>query len=212
MCLSSIVFIIIIGIYDKFEYGLPLFYERSFLYLFLLVSLVGAIGLSEIRKTIKELIKKINTKKIRFLPKKFEIYISIILSIIIIITVVPAHTNILYYKMITEEEYNSYTWIKENIDIYRNETYLYDRAAINPYKASPFSGLTGLYIVSSIMNPVYGYRYYKEFQKFLNNKCIDTEFLIKHNISVVYGNCENPYLTMIHPNVYLYPDLYKNQT
>ena len=49
IALSSIAFITLIGLYDKLGYGLPIMYERSFMYLFLMVTIIAGYGLSEIR-------------------------------------------------------------------------------------------------------------------------------------------------------------------
>jgi hypothetical protein len=99
--------------------------------------------------------------------------------------------------------------MNDHLDEYRNKTHLYDRAAVNPFYASPFSAMTGLYIVSSSMNPIYGYELHTQVESFLNDKCVDTAFLDEHKISVIYGDCNNNNLTMIYPDVYLYPGLNK---
>jgi len=56
LCISSIVFIIIIGLYDKIGFGSPFFYDRIFLYLFLFVALIAGFGLSEFRTPFKNII------------------------------------------------------------------------------------------------------------------------------------------------------------
>jgi hypothetical protein len=92
-------------------------------------------------------------------------------------TTVPAHTDIPYYQMINETDFETFQWINENIDNYRNSTHPYNRAAVDPFKASPFSAITRLYIVSSTMHPIPGYKYHQEVSAFLNNGCTDTSFL-----------------------------------
>jgi hypothetical protein len=131
-----------------------------------------------------------------------------IVGIIILITVIPAHLSIQYYQMISENDYITFTWMNNHLDEYRNENHLYNRAAVNPFYASPFSAVTGLYIVSSTMHPIYGYELHYQMEKFLSDKCDDTAFLNEHKISVIYGDCRNNNCTMIYPNVYLYPGLY----
>lgn len=59
------------------------------------------------------------------------------------------------------------------------------------------------------MHPLYRYSLYMDMETILNNKCVDTSFLDEHEISVVYGNCNNNDYTTIYPNVYLYPGLYE---
>ena len=125
-------------------------------------------------------------------------------------TAVPAHMEIPYYQMINEEEFETFSWIYDNIDSYRDENHSYDKCAIDPFKASPFAAVSGLYIVSSTMSPLYGYDLHTEVEQFLNEKCVDTSFLHKHDVSVIYSsNCNNKNFTMIYPNVYIYPGLYE---
>jgi hypothetical protein len=107
--------------------------------------------------------------------------------------------------MITEQDYETFTWIHDHINDYRDANHTYQRAAVDPYKASPFSAVTGLYIISSSMNPVYGYGLVGQMQTFLQDHCRNTSFLDKYQLSVIYGNAQNTNLTMIHKQVYLYP-------
>ena len=60
------------------------------------------------------------------------------------------------------------------------------------------------------MHLIWGYGLHTEMKTFLNNKCVDTSFLDKHGISLVYGSCNNDNLTMVYPNVYLYDNYKKN--
>ena len=68
-----------------------------------------------------------------------------------------------------------------------------------------FSAVTGLYILSSSMNPVYHYDLVSAMETFLRNKCTNTSFLDKYQLSVIYAEADNQNLTKIHENVYLYP-------
>ncbi|MCK4348691.1 MAG: hypothetical protein KAW47_08750 [Thermoplasmatales archaeon] len=207
--LSAITFIALIGLYDKFGYGIPIMYERSFMYLFLMVALIAGWGLSELRRTITEISERFLPRQYVNLKKYTSIIVPVVVCLLLVTTVVPAHMDIPYYQMIDEEDYETFTWIEENIDSFRDENHSYDRGAVNPFYASPFSAVTGLYTVSSIMCPLYGYNLHGEMEKFLNEKCVDTSFMDQHKISVVYTtSCNNSNLTMIYPNVYLYPGLY----
>ncbi len=213
--LSALAFISLIGLYDKLGYGLPIMYERSFMYLFLMICLLAGWGLSEFRRSITELtldylpIKQVKIKYTN-LVKYIGFLVPVVAFIILASTTLPAHNDIPYYHMINESDYESFTWINENIDNYRNSTHPYNRAAVDPFKASPFSAITRLYIVSSTMHPIPGYKYHQEVSAFLDNGCIDTSFLEKYDVSVVYNKqCNNENLTMIYPNVYLYAGLHE---
>jgi len=207
--LSAIAFIALIGLYDKLGYGLPIMYERSFMYLFLMVALIAGFGMSELRRLLIENREKIIPKKYKLVSKNIGFIVPTIVCILLVTTAVPAHLDIPYYQMIDEQDYETFTWIRDNIDNYRDKNHPYDRAAVDPFKASPFSTVTGLYIVSSSMHPIYGYSLHSEMENFLSNKCVDTSFMETHKISAVYGSCSNDDLIMIYPSVYLYPGLYE---
>lgn len=202
---SSIAFIIIIGLYSKLNYGFPIIYERTFLYLFLLVTLMAGVGLSELRKTIKSIAKKNIFKKFKQLSKNSGSILAIVVCVSLLITTVPAHMELPYYQMIDEKDYEAFIWIENNIDDYRDENHSYEKAAVHPFKASPFSAITGLYIISSTMHPVYRYELHTNVERFLNEKCINTSFLEQHQLSVIYGYCDNEYSSEVYKNVYLYP-------
>jgi hypothetical protein len=206
---SAISFIVIIGLYDKLGYGVPVMYERSFMYLFLMVALIAGYGLSELGRLVYDNRERLISKRYERISNHSKIIISVAVCVILVIVAVPVHLDIQYYQMINEKEYETFTWIHDNIDSYRDENHTYDKAAVDPFAASPFSAVTELYIVSLSMSPLYGYSLHTEVENFLINKCVDTAFLDEHKISVIYGNCNNDNLTMIYSNVYLYPGLYE---
>ncbi len=210
LTLSAIAFLALIGLYDKLGYGVPIMYERSFMYLFLMVTLLAGFGLAELRRFV-------TSHSSRFIPKRYNkwlrhhgLVIPALVFLILFATAVPAHLAIPYYQMISEDEYATFTWIDEHIDDYRNETHHYEKAAVNPFYASPFSTVTGLSIVSSSMHPIYEYSLHQEVESFLSAGCTDIAFLNHHGISVIYGSCTNANLTEIYPHVYLYPGFYNS--
>lgn len=204
LCISSIIFIIIIGLYDKIGYGSPFFYDRIFLYLFLFVALIAGLGLSELRTPFKNIIEKNILKNKKQLSKKFRFALPLLVCIFLFVTAVPAHFSIPYYQMINEEEYETLIWLRDNIDGFRDEYHPYDRAAVNPFMASPFSAITGLHIVTSSMHPLISYNKHTEMERFLNQNCTNINFLEQNQISVIYSPCNNANLTEIYENVYLY--------
>jgi len=207
LSISAIAFIIVIGLYDKFGYGVPYVYERLFLVLFLVVTLIAGFGLSEIRRALTDMKQNERFVAIKKKIQHIDILVPIILCIVIFIIAVPAHLNTSYYKMITEQDYETFSWIHEHIGEYPDANHSYSRAAVDPFKASPFTAVTGLYIISSSMNPPCGYELHETIETFLHDKCMNTSFLDTCQISVVYGDVENTNLTKIHDQVYLYPGL-----
>ena len=200
----ALVLIVLIGLYDRFGYGYPIIYERTFLYLFVPVILIAAFGLSELRHSISDLYKNDKFKDFKNQIKNINLIAPIAICLVILIIGVNAHASTQYYEMINENDYETFIWINDNIDRYRDENNTIKRGLINPFKASPFSAITGLNIISSNMHPIYGIKRQYEVKRFLNDKCRDTSFLNKYKIGLVYGKCENENLTKVYENVYLY--------
>lgn len=209
LTLSAIIFIMLIGLYSQFRYGYPIIYDRMFLFLFVCVILIAGFGLSEIKKYFSLFLKN---KRIYFFKKKIDkknYIFAIFISILILIFGLQAHISIPYYRLINEKDFETYTWIYENIENYENYSFADTRAAVNPFKASSFSAVSGLYIISSSVHPLYSQSFSGQMQEFLSNNCTDTNFLDRYHIGVIYGNCDNSNLTKIYDKVYIYPGLFE---
>lgn len=204
---SAIAFIAIIALYTQFSYGLPIIYDRIFLYLYVMIAIIGGVGLSEFRKNVGAVTKIPKLKKYFKKLKNIEVTIPLITCVIIIFIALPVHVDTGYYKLISEQDYETFVWIDENLDYYKDENHTYDRGAINPFKASPFSAITGLHIIASSMHPLQGEKIWGDMYSFLGNECRDTSFITRYKIGLIYGDCENSNLTMIYPDVYVYPSL-----
>jgi hypothetical protein len=207
LSISAIAFIIVIGLYDKFGYGVPYVYERLFLVLFLIVTLIAGFGLAEIRRALTELKQNERLTAIKKKIQHIDLFVPVTLGIVILLIALPAHLSTPYYEMITEQDYETFSWIHEHIDDYRDANHSYNKAAVDPFKASPFSAVTGIYIISSSMNPIYDYELHTKMETFLREKCTNTSFLDTHHLSVIYGEATNMNLTKIHEMVFLYPGL-----
>ena len=88
-------------------------------------------------------------------------------------------------------------WIRDNVSDD------YEKAILDPWKASAFTAITGKKIYSRIgENPTTSD---KEAYAFLQNGCTDTNFMESNGISIVYtrGSCNNPDLTEVRENIYL---------
>jgi hypothetical protein len=150
--LSSIFFILIIGIYINVGYGFPVLIERGWLFLYLFVTMIGGIGFHELVHDNK-IIDNIKLPENLISTKKT---LLLIILILLIATVLPIQISVPYYQMITEQEYSTFLWIKNNIHEYENEYIQFTIGAVDPNIASAFSAITGLYTISSNMHPIYG--------------------------------------------------------
>ena len=112
-------------------------------------------------------------------------------------TCIPLHHNIPYYHMIDEEDYQAFVWIRDNV----SEDY--ERAILDPWKATAFTAITMKNVYTRIhMGPK---DTDKEAYAFLSGGCTDTLFLKEHGVSIVYtrGDCRNPDLVEVRKYVYL---------
>lgn len=205
--LCAIAFGTIIALYNRFNYGIPIIQERSFMYLYLMVALVAGLGISEVRRMAAQYLEKRKTGAHGNIFRHTNIITALAIVLLLIGTEVPVHFNTPFYHMIDEKEYDTFSWIHDNIKSFEDKNQTSIRSAVDPFKASPFCAVSGLYVVSSSMSPLYGYGNAKKVTSFLSNCCIDEGFLKNFTISVVYTTscCNNENLTEVYPNVYIYP-------
>jgi len=193
-----------IVLYDRFGYGIAIMYERSFLYVFLMICLLGAWGLVWSSKFVIDLLKQYYN---RFSKKQYNlIHKSAIIGICILVlaTAIPTQLEIPYYHLISESEFEDFSWLNEEIQVLEAQNISLEKGLIDPYKASPFSAVSRLHIISSNMNPIYGISLADEVREFLRDGCINQTFLDHYDIDVIYSpSCENENLTNIYENIYL---------
>jgi len=174
---------ILLFYYAKIEFFIP--YRRALYYLFLILSVPFGVGCSEIIKQPKN--------------KRIKIGICILVSLILVFALVSKiKSNEGFYQIITEKEYSSFVWMKENLQKDK-------LAVLDPWKANAFTPLTGIEVYSRIVqgpDEIYEKRN-KEIEEFFNNQCEDLNFLRRNNISFIYGNCKNQDLKEIYPNVHI---------
>ncbi len=88
-------------------------------------------------------------------------------------------------------------WIEDNVDA------PYEKAILDPWKATAFTAITGKKIYSRIqVSPQLSD---EEASEFLEDGCTDTDFLRENGISIVYtrSECHNPDLVEVGKNIYL---------
>lgn len=201
--LSSISFMTIIFLYDKYGYGVQVVRDRVLLFLYLVLLLIISYGIVSVVSYSKYLLKYI---RLPLSNKMFSVLLTVILSFLILFYAYPSHKEERYYKLVSAKEFESYEWLRLHIDEYRDENHSFDRAAVFPQVAGVFSAVTGIYTISSNIWPVYGKQIADEMYDFIINKCNNTDFLEKYGLSVVYApyGVENEYLNEVHNNTYLY--------
>ena len=206
MFLAALSFISIIFLYDRYRFGLPIMYDRSFAYFFMFVTIPAGYGLAWVEEYAEKLANVIKDKILHKenVVKIVAIAIPVILCLTNAFFAVPAHRNEPYYEVISEDNFNAFEWIRNNIDSYRDDYHSFDKAAITPLRAVAFSSVTGVHTICSNFWPKYGTGIEDDMKKFLSDEGKDTGFLEKYDLSIVYGNCKNENLSEVYSNVYLY--------
>jgi len=202
LILGLLALLVMLVTFFTFHYGLSIMYERGLMFMMLMVGIVAGVGLAGVknlglpqRLTTRLRIPSLITQNVG----KFLCLVLIGLTLAIVI---PDRQDTAYYHMIDEEDYQAFVWIKENVDKD------YDKAILEPWKATVFTAITG----RNIYTRTHAFPTPKdeEASKFLEGGCSDTNFLKEKGISIVYtrGGCQNPDLTEVRKNVYL---LYKEE-
>ena len=208
MFLAALSFISIIFLYDRYRFGLPIMYDRSFAYFFMFVTILAGYGLAWVEEYAEKLANAIKDKILHKenVVKIVAIAIPVILCLTNAFFAVPVHKQQCntYYTIVSKSDFETFEWIRNNIDNYRDEYHPFDKAAIYPMRAAAFSSVTGIHTICSDFWPVYGKNIERQMKMFLGKKGKDTDFLEKYGIGVIYGKCENSNLTKVHKNVYLY--------
>jgi len=196
LILALLALLMMLITFFTFHYGLQIMYTRGLMYLMLMMSIIAGAGLMGVR-IIKLPSKLADKLKPAFLAKNLGNILCLVLIGLTLAIAIPARQHTPYYHMIDEEDYQAFVWIKDNID----ESY--EKAILDPWKATAFTAITGKNIFSKIhMAPKPSD---EEARKFLSHDCKDTDFLKANEISIVYtrGHCDNPDLVKVRSNVYL---------
>lgn len=196
LVLGLIALLLMLVIFWKFHYGLHIMYHRGLVYMMLMMSVVAGAGLMGVKKL--RLPEKMNVRLGKpVIAKSVGPILCLALIGIILAQTIPQRQAIPYYHMIDEADYNAFVWIRDNV----SEDY--DKAILDPWKATAFAAVTGKYVYTRThMAPKDKDR---EANKFLRGGSTDSEFLRENGISIVYTSVQsqNPDLTEVRKNVYL---------
>jgi hypothetical protein len=196
LIIAPVLFLLLIGLFVYFQRGIPVLYDRSYLYIMLIMGVVGGYGLWKIRS-----IRLPEKLKPAFLSRNLGAFLCLILLIPTLFFSLRTHLDTQYYHTIQEYDYEAFVWIEENIG---DE---YDKAILDPWQATAFTAITGKKVYSHITARLSqtDLRAYKFFER----HCDDTAFLRKNNVSIVYTRltCDNPDLVQVREDIYLLPEI-----
>lgn len=179
-----------------FHYGISIMYERGLMFMMMMVGILAGAGLMAVKnlRLPERLRPKLHGSDMtRYLGWLF----CIVLVVLTLFISIPDRQDIPFYHMINEEDYQAFVWIKENV----GEDY--DKAILDPWKATPFTAITGKMVYTRIH--AFPKPSDEEAAEFLAASCNDTAFLKERGISLVYtvGECHNSDLAEVRKNIYL---------
>jgi hypothetical protein len=198
---SSVIVLGLLGLavmlvaFNVFHVGIGILYLRGLLFMVLMLGIVAGAGLMALRK-IRLPDKALNLRlapAVRYLGPG----LALVLVISVLATTLPLRFDAPYYHMIDAGDYKAFVWIKDNAEQSQQ------KAILDPWKATAFTATTGIPVHTRIhIRPLP--EDYETYQ-FLNEGCLDTQFLEDNSISIVYSvsACENPRLNLVRENVYL---------
>jgi hypothetical protein len=196
LVLGLLALVVLLFSYYTLHYGVAIMYYRGILYMMLILGVTAGFGLMWIRK-IRLPDRMAEKLKYPFITRNVGIILCLVLVGVTLATCIPLRQNIPYYHMVDEEDYQAFVWIEANIDDN------YDRAILDPWKATAFTAITmkKVYTRIHVAPKVTDHEAYV----FLSQGCGDTAFLEENGISVVYtrDDCRNPDLVKVRENVYL---------
>lgn len=215
LVLGLLTLLLMLVTFFTFHYGVPIMYERGLMYMMLMISIVAGAGLAGVKNL--RLPTRVNTwLRVPLITRNVGRFLCLVLVVIILIISIPDRLDTPYYHMIDSEDYQAFVWIKDNI----NEGY--DKAILDPWKATAFTAITG----KQVFTRIHAYPIAKDNKAydFLSSGSTDTIFLRGNRISIIYtrvyeggpkGNVEyssdNPDLVAVAKNVYLLKETGKGE-
>jgi len=187
LLLTSLILILNILFFTRtgLTYFLP--YQRTFIPLFLIMSIIAGKGYTEL----------ININKP---TRKTGLILLIFLLLITTYTAIDRNTHENYYHIIDDKDYKSFLWIKNNTPT--NTAILLD-----PWKARALPPIAErrVYTVIPFGPNEEQLKLVKKANKFFTDNCSNTTFLLENNITVIYTNtrCINQDLIKIKENIYI---------
>jgi hypothetical protein len=196
LALGLLLLLTMLVIYFNFHYGIGIMYYRGLLFMMLMTSIIAGKGLMEVKNLkVPEAMRE--RLKLPGFTRNIGYAICVIMICVILIVCIPVRQRTPYYHMIDNVDYESFVWIKENLDSQ------YDKAILDPWKGSAFTAITGKKVYTWISAaPLAGDQ---EVYQFLGAACDNTTFIKDKGASFVYtrGDVRNPDLVKVRDYVYL---------
>ncbi|GAI93906.1 unnamed protein product [marine sediment metagenome] len=179
-----------------FRYGLSIMYERGLIYMMLMVGIVAGAGLVGV-KNLSLPVKLTAWLRAPIITQNVGKFLCLVLIGLTLAIGIPDRQDTPYYYMIDSEDYEAFAWIRDNV----KEGY--EKAVLDPWKATAFKAITGKNVYTRIH--AFPRPSDEEASKFLEEGSSDTTFLRENGISIIYteGEVHNPDLIEVGENIYL---------
>ena len=165
------------------------------MFMMLMLSIIAGAGLAWVR-TIRLPSQFISKTKALQIWNVGNI-LCLVLIIATLVLYIPDRQDTPYDHMIDEDDYQAFVWIRDNV----NKDY--ERAVLDPWKATAFTAITQ----KNVYTRIHEYPKIRDEKayEFLRAGCTDTTFLRDNKISIVYSqwDCSNPDLVEVRRNVYI---------
>ncbi len=196
LVLGTLALLLMLVIFYAFHYGVAIMYERGLMFMMLMIGVLAGAGLMVIR-TFRWPSWLWPGERAVAAARYIGWTAAVALVVAMLFVGIPARSNLPYYHMIDQTDYQDFVWIRDNVG---GE---YSRAILDPWKATPFAAITGKYVYTRIH--AFPTENDARASSFLNEGCTDTDFLRENDITIVYtrGECRNPDLTEVGQGVYL---------
>jgi hypothetical protein len=207
LALGLLTMLMMLVTFYTLHYGVPIMYERGLTYMMLLMGVVAGAGLAWVRK-LKLPVKLSDRIRVPLLTKNVGNILCLVLIGLTLATTIPDRLDTPYYHMIDREDYQAFVWIKENVGDD------YEKAMVDPWKATAFSAITEKGTYTRIHAAPQDKD--NEAYAFIKGGSLDTSFLRQNGISIIYTrvyefgqnrniefSSDNPDLVEIARNIYL---------
>lgn len=185
LLLASILFTLNIVLFVRFDINYLIPYQRTFIPLFLLMSVIASQGFVELTEI-----------------KTFKRFSTLLLIAVLFVTTylaVDRNLKTQYYHVIDKADYESFLWIKDNTE--KDVIVL-----IDPWKARalPTVAERQVYAVLPFGPNEQQMKIVNQVNNFFKQNCTDTEFLLQTNASLVYSTteCQNDNLIKVRDSIY----------
>ncbi len=180
-------------IYAWFYVGLDILYERGWLYLYVLMALLGAIALKEIWGWIMISLKNC--------PKIANIVSYTVVSVLVIISFVMSlnsHLSEPYYHVIDDRAYQDFLWVNKYVP------QKYQIGILDTHQAWAFAAISGKFAYTAEISPNF-HAMGRSAMEFLEGGAKDTSWLEERGITIVYTAepVDNAKLIKVSNNTYL---------